>query len=260
MLNNDYNSHSPACAFADKLVGVLYDEVSETEKRDFGLHLPECSECRLELTTFSAVRNGIGDWRETAFLPLDLPVFAIPQSKKTVSAASENQSWFARLRELFAAPNLRFQGATAFAVLAICAAIVFIFNFGLRSDNPIAGIQSAPQVEQIAGETSVSPIVSPKQTNDGLNVAIQKPSVVPEKTIVQLNPKPKIENTKIAVKKDAKLEAKDTNAASSRRNPVISGSKSANDTDDFDGLLPNEPEEYLPSLTDLLDEVTPTVE
>jgi hypothetical protein len=254
MSNNNHNSHLP-CAFADRLVAVLYDEAGESEKRGLERHLPECRNCREEITAFAAMRNSIGEWRETAFLPLELPIFVLPQTQKVLLPTEENNTWFERLHKFFTAPNLRLQGAAAFAVLLISAALVFIFNVGSQSDDKSV-VQTTPKVEQASNEKPMSPVLSSPQSDEKIINSNQQPSATTEKTVVQLNPKTKSAKVKAAANKDSETKSIDADQKQ-RRSPVVPDKKPTVETDDFDELLPTETEEDLPSLTDLLNEVTP---
>jgi hypothetical protein len=108
---------TPECERASDLIAFLYNEADEREKRDFQLHLNECSTCREEVASFGVVRESITAWRDEALAGfVSRPV------------ATTRKSALAALRQFFDLSPLWLKGATAFAVVAFCvlAAIAFV--------------------------------------------------------------------------------------------------------------------------------------
>jgi anti-sigma factor RsiW len=160
---------TPDCERASDLIAFLYNEADESERRDFQLHLNECSTCREEVASFGAVRESITAWRDEA-----LAGFV---SKPVVTT---RKSALAALRQFFDLSPLWLKGATAFAVIAFCvlAAMVFV---KLRSNN-------------VPTTTTTSAAIYTQEDVDRLvNQALarqEKPDVETPRVLVQ-TPKPK---------------------------------------------------------------------
>ena len=110
---------TPDCERASDLIAFLYNEADEHERRDFQLHLNECSTCREEAASFGVVRESITAWRDEALAGfVSQPVATKAPSKSALTA----------LRQFFDLSPLWLKGATAFAVVAFCvlAAIAFV--------------------------------------------------------------------------------------------------------------------------------------
>ncbi len=108
---------TPDCERASDLIAFLYNEADERERRDFQLHLNECSTCREEVASFGVVRESITAWRDEALAGfVSQPV------------TTNRKSALAALRQFFDLSPLWLKGATAFAVVAFCvlAAIAFM--------------------------------------------------------------------------------------------------------------------------------------
>ncbi len=111
---NEMN-HSPACERASDLIAFVYNETTESEKRDFELHLKECRECREEVASFGVVRESITAWRDEA-LGVCTPGFI----STPLAATARRKSALAALRQFFDLSPLWLKGATGFAVVAFC--------------------------------------------------------------------------------------------------------------------------------------------
>jgi hypothetical protein len=104
-------NNSPDCERAPDLMAFLYEEASETEARDFQLHLRECGSCRAEVSSFGAVRKSIAAWRDEALSGfVSSPVLKKPSTKSALSA----------LRQFFDLSPLWLKGATALAAVTFC--------------------------------------------------------------------------------------------------------------------------------------------
>lgn len=100
--------NSSTCERASDLIAFVYNEASESEARDFELHMKQCGNCRDEVASFGLVRESITAWKHEAlsgFVP------ASPATRKSALAA---------LRQFFDLSPLWLKGATAFAVVAFC--------------------------------------------------------------------------------------------------------------------------------------------
>ena len=101
--------NSPDCERASDLIAFLYNEANESEKRDFELHLQQCSNCREEVAALGPVRESITAWRDEALSGF-APATTLPGNKSALAA----------LRQFFDLSPLWLKGATAFAVVAFC--------------------------------------------------------------------------------------------------------------------------------------------
>ena len=110
---------TPDCERASDLIAFLYNEADEHERRDFQLHLNECSTCREEVGSFGVVRELITAWRDEA-----LAGFV----SQPVTTKSNRKSALAALRQFFDLSPLWLKAATAFAVVVfgVLAAMAFV--------------------------------------------------------------------------------------------------------------------------------------
>src|ERR1041384_5833257 len=109
---------TPECERASDLIAFLYNEADERERRDFQLHLNECSTCREEVASFGLVRESITEWRDEA-----LAGFV----SQRVATTAPRKSALAALRQFFELSPLWLKGATAFAAVAFCVLAVLAF-------------------------------------------------------------------------------------------------------------------------------------
>ena len=110
---------TPDCERASDLIAFLYNEVDERERRDFQLHLNECSTCREEVASFGVVRESITEWRDEA-----LAGFV----SQPVATKATHKSALAALRQFFDLSPLWLKAATAFAIVVfgVLAAMAFV--------------------------------------------------------------------------------------------------------------------------------------
>lgn len=109
---------TPDCERASDLIAFLYNEADKRERRDFQLHLNECSTCREEVASFGVVRESIIEWRDEA-----LAGFV----SQPVTTKATSKSALAALRQFFDLSPLWLKGATAFAVVIFCVLAVMAF-------------------------------------------------------------------------------------------------------------------------------------
>ena len=165
---------TPDCERASDLIAFLYNEADERERRDFQLHLNECSTCREEVASFGLVRESIMEWRDEALAGfVSQPV----ATKKT------NKSALAALRQFFDLSPLWLKGATAFAAVAFCvlAAIAFV---NLQGNN---SLQLPPaSVGTVYTQDDVNRIVKEALAKQENTAVASQPAVA-----VAESPKPK---------------------------------------------------------------------
>jgi hypothetical protein len=125
--------NSPGCERASDLIAFLYNEANESEKRDFELHLQECTNCREEVASFGLVRESIMTWRDDAL------------SGFVATPIASNKSALAALRQFFDLSPLWLKGATAFAVVAFCV-LTALALIRLKTTEPVLTIVNSGAV------------------------------------------------------------------------------------------------------------------
>ena len=132
---NEMNN-SPNCERASDLIAFVYNEATESEARDFELHLKDCAGCRQEVASFGVVRESITAWRDEALSGfVSMPVAATVKKKSAIAA----------LREFFDLSPLWLKGATGFAVLAFVLLVALAIN---RTERGSAGSVTATYTQQ----------------------------------------------------------------------------------------------------------------
>jgi len=162
---------TPDCERASDLIAFLYNEADERERRDFQLHLNECSTCRDEVASFGVVRESITAWRDEA-----LAGFVSRPIETTRKSA------LAALRQFFDLSPLWLKGATAFAALTFCVLAVLVF---VKLPNNKVEVASTPtKSETHYTQADVNRIVAEALAKQ------EKPAVESTPLIVE-SPKPK---------------------------------------------------------------------
>ena len=164
---------TPNCERASDLIAFLYNEADERERRDFQLHLNECSTCREEVASFGVVRESITAWRDEALAGF------VPQPVTT-----NRKSALAALRQFFDLSPLWLKGATAFAVVTFCvlAALVFVNLQADKVQNPSTTSKAIYTQEE--ADQMVEEAVAKQQT-------IKPPTEIPRAVYVVESSTPK---------------------------------------------------------------------
>jgi len=63
MKKEETKNLSPTCQLREKLVGYLYNDLSQDEARSFEEHLKDCPHCRQDLEDFRLVREALRSWQ-----------------------------------------------------------------------------------------------------------------------------------------------------------------------------------------------------
>lgn len=183
MLDNTQNS---TCEFAEELVSYLYDEMNGADKSRFENHLEACEPCRDELAEFSLARASIQEWHDKEFMPLANPAIKIPYPQKS------SRSWFVAVRELFTLSPAWMTASTAFAALAICAALFAVVVSSLRDDENVVQqtennkVIPSPTTGNQNQNSNVSEANQDKQTPDNSpQPPVKNPTPKPVKTAVE---------------------------------------------------------------------------
>ena len=166
-------NENTSCERAPDLIAFLYNEVTESEARDFKLHLQQCSSCRDELASFGVVRESITAWRDEALSGfVSTPVPTKTRSKSALAA----------LRQFFDLSPLWLKAATGFAVLTFCALAVLAF------------VRLQPKAPAVVAKDPDA-IYSPEDVERLVNAALAKQAVtapeIPGDDILVKAPKPK---------------------------------------------------------------------
>ena len=164
---------TPDCERASDLIAFLYNEADERERRDFQLHLNECSTCRDEVASFGVVRESITAWRDEA-----LAGFV----SEPVATKAPRKSALAALRQFFDLSPLWLKGATAFAVVAFCVLAVMAFVNMQSKDVQVAATTATSETHYTKADVE-------RLVNEAL--AKQEKPKPPAPLIVEESPKPK---------------------------------------------------------------------
>jgi hypothetical protein len=133
---NEMNS----CERASDLIAFVYNEASESEARDFELHLNDCVVCHQEMASFALVRESISAWRDEA-----LSGFV----STSLAATTRRKSAIGALRQFFDLSPLWLKGATAFAVVMFCIlAALAVMRVPNRTEGGSPGSIAATYTEQ----------------------------------------------------------------------------------------------------------------
>ena len=203
--NNSPNKFDRECAFAEMLVAVLYDEATASERLELNSHAAQCNSCRQELIEFGAIRNSIGEYRETILRNATAPEIVLPQN--AFNAPSEKSGWLTNMRALLFSPNNGWQTTTAFAAFLICAALVFVFASGI--------LQSQGDRQFVQNDLKTMP--TPQKSNE--IKAVESPQAN-----VSATPKPPTTDA-ASVPASNPLEAKSPQTSAPRNNNAVPRAK-----------------------------------
>ena len=166
--------NSPACERASELIAFVYNETSESEARDFELHLKQCSDCREEVASFGLVRESIVAWRDEALSGfVAQPLMAGPGKKSALAA----------FRQFFDLSPLWLKVASGFAVLSFCVLAALAF-FNLQTEQPLVTrttpekTYTEPEAERTVKEAVVKheePLKPPRITRKKTDLRGRRP-------------------------------------------------------------------------------------
>ena len=182
---NEMNN-SPNCERTSDLIAFLYNEADESERRDFELHLNECTGCREEVASFGVVRESITAWREEALSGFVSTPLAATARKKSAIAA---------LRQFFDFSPLWLKAATGFAVVAFCV----LAAAALMNVNRINRDESTENSDAVYTQADVDRIVKETLAKQQSSKP-PEPTIKPDLTIVR-SQKPKRVKTQTTVAK-----------------------------------------------------------
>jgi hypothetical protein len=167
-------THSPVCERATDLISFLYGEASEAESRDFQVHLQGCQSCQTEMTSFGAIRQAVGAWKDEALGGFVSTQVAPVKTKSAVAA----------LKEFFDLSPLWLKGAVGFASLLFCLlAVLAVIRY---SANP------KPEVVRNPGAIYTEEELQARLRKAQEELAAAKPSPKTEEVVVrQETPQPR---------------------------------------------------------------------
>lgn len=209
------NHHHKACGFAEEAVAYLYGEIEASRKHKFESHLAKCESCADELEHFTALRSGIGAWKNQ-FDKLPTPVFEVSYNTSARTVETEKPSFFDSLKNF-----LSFSPALATVAAAIVFAMLIgfgflIFNSGTHEElaaNEKAVQNEVPEIieeipspfDEEKNQDPPAPETASNETNAPENVGekIPAPKKTEQRTVNRPRPQTVAVNTPKAVKKDA---------------------------------------------------------
>ena len=146
------------CERGPDLIAFLYHELDEPETRKFRQHLQECSQCRDEAASLGVVRESITAWRDEALA-------GFVSTSVTTPVTTTRKSAIAALRQFFDLSPLWLKGATAFAMIALCALAGFAV-LRLRTNNvPKVANANAKYTEQDLNRRVQEALAKQAETN-----------------------------------------------------------------------------------------------
>jgi hypothetical protein len=238
------------CARADDLVAYLYNEVTDTEARDFETHMQHCASCRTELAAFGNVREAIGDWRQQALGSLAAPAMEdnVSQVSALATSPTRRRSALAALREFFTLSPAWMRAATAVAALMFCALAAIAVAYFVQQpqtvivEKPAKSGYSHEEVEKRIAEALKKQNESQKKA-----VPVTSPESVADNRETKAQPQSKRSSsgaTQVANNKRMQQPA-----PRNRVRPSIEP-----DSADYLPFTASVDEEKLPSLTDLVND------
>ena len=158
------------CERAPDLIAFLYQELDERETREFRLHLQGCSQCRDEAAELGVVRESITAWRDEALAGfVSTPVTTPVTARKSAIAA---------LRQFFDLSPLWLKGATAFAMVALCALAVFVVLRPRTDNGPAVANRDAKYTEQDVNRRVQEALAKQANANKPADTQTQTAAVV----------------------------------------------------------------------------------
>jgi hypothetical protein len=122
------------CAAADELVGFLYGELTEWERRKFERHLQDCAACTVEYAAFGQLRESIVAWRDESLGRSEATV-PVPAAARPV--VYPRPSALAAIREFLSLSPAWLKGAAVFASLLFFLMAAFaVTHLREKKNNP----------------------------------------------------------------------------------------------------------------------------
>lgn len=114
---------APICERGNDLIAFLYEEIDDSEERDFKHHMQHCAACKSAFAAFKGIRESVVAWRQESLGVVSSPsVVAETGVAHTILSrfGSRKPSALAAIREFFALSPLWMKGALAFASVLFC--------------------------------------------------------------------------------------------------------------------------------------------
>ena len=245
-MNDNNHKLNDSCAFADRLVEVIYDEADSRTRRDFDLHLQNCSGCREEFAAFSFVRNAVTDWRENDFANLATPAITLPFSETAVINEKSRISFFDKFLSAFSNAAFNWKTAAVSCAALILAGFLFFYaNPFSRQTHDLAVLQTKEQ-KPVQPEDSQTSENQEDSRETSINTATNLPAATSPEKIVQVK-------TRVQPAKQRQKSSAPTVFTKKRQPPrVLPASKDLE-------ILADDTDERTIRLTDLLEEIEPSI-
>ena len=128
------------CERESELISFLYGEANDQEAAEFERHLKDCRYCQNETSSFGAVRESIGVWKESALTGFVSPQVAVPVRQKSALAA---------VRAFFDLSPLWMKGAVGFATVLFCLLAVLSLTRSRKQTIPQVASGSTYTQQQV---------------------------------------------------------------------------------------------------------------
>jgi hypothetical protein len=132
-------ANNESCGREQELIGFVYGELNEVERRGFQHHLNACAGCSTELSGFRNVRESVVAWRNESLGSGS--VHAVPSQ---APLSQQKYSALAAVREFLNLSPLWMKGAVAFAAVVFCVLTVMALA-RLRDRQPVIMVAGPPQ-------------------------------------------------------------------------------------------------------------------
>jgi len=147
-------------------MAFLYDEISDSESREFESHLRECAMCREEAASFGTVRESIVAWRDEVLTGF-VPSTETPRRKSALAA----------FRQFFDLSPLWLQGAALTLMCVMFGTFVYFFKkdntFPPRTDAKYTEQDVRHLIDEALAKQKAAPVVD--NTSETLAAADVKP-------------------------------------------------------------------------------------
>lgn len=127
------------CERGNDLIAFLYGEVDEREARDFEHHLQNCSECKVELSSFRQLRESVVAWRQESLTAV--PGYSVDSrsamaQRRLRSGEPGKPSAAAAIRAFLGLSPLWARGALALAAVLFCVVSILAMASLLTKPQP----------------------------------------------------------------------------------------------------------------------------
>ena len=177
----DSRKSNPRCSFQKEVISYFYNEIEDSDKNKFEMHLSGCSTCSDELAAFASVSSSIQGWRdvELANAPsLEINLTHEEQPKVwTPDTFETRKPRLERLRRLVDLSPVFIKTAAAFGSVAIILGLGWFFIGDSPNENPTTAKKEKPDHEVRKNQ------VSPEHQEIAKKIDNQVPGNAPGKSV-----------------------------------------------------------------------------